>query len=223
MELVAFYVEIEFAEQNRLHTPARRVFGALGGKASGPGPREPGTRVRIQDLRGLVSWHYDACEIRIEKIESRGACIDAIMRLLEIINSAAPITKISSRHLVTNWIIPARKHTFSALEELYRQRMMAERKFMQGTYDSSVVLDIKIDDYILHHQSGPMEPKQLCANYLEYEREDLPKAFLFLYASLRDTKMIEYSREEMQHYLEKAFDQCTAHSQAFNETWEGYL
>jgi len=142
---------------------------------------------------------------------------------LEIINSAAPITKISSKQLVTNWIIPARKQTFSALEELYRRRMMAEGKFMHGTYDSSVVLDMKIDDCILHHQSGPMEPKQLCANYLEYEREDLPKVFLFLYASLRDAKVIEYSREEMQHYLEKAFDQCTAHSQAFSEIWEGYL
>jgi hypothetical protein len=223
MELVYFKVEIKFAEQNQLYTPAHRVFSALGGKDTAPKPSEPGTQMRIKDLRGLINWDYAGCKISIEEIESRDACIDVIMKLLEIINSAVPITKISSRELVTNWIIPARKQTFSALEKLYRQRMMTERKFMQGTYDSSVVLDIKIDDYILHHQSGPMEPKQLHTYYLEYERKDLPKVFLFLYTSLSDTKMVEYSREEMQHYLEKAFDQCKAHSQVFNETWEGYL
>jgi len=223
MQLIHFGAEIKFGKEGRVPTPAYRVFQALGGRAKGRGPREPGTHVEIRDQRAVVTWDYDGCGIYIEKIKNGDACIEFVTQQLDVINSTAPIAQTVDRRVITNWILPAPKHTFSSLEELYRERMIAKREFMQRTYDSSVMLDIAADDCILHHQSGAMEPKQLCDKFLQFERKDLPKVFVFLYASLIEIKVIQYSREGMQRYLEKAFDHCKAHSEVFSKIWEGYL
>ena len=223
MQLIYFGAEIKFGKEGRVSTPAYRVFQALGGRVKGRGPSEPGTRVEIPDQRAVVTWDYGGCAICIEKIANRDACIEFVTQQLDAINSAAPIAQIADRRVITNWILPAPKHAFSLLEELYREKMITNREFMQGTYDSGIVLDIAVDDCVLHHQSGAMELKQLCDDYLHFERKDLPKVFVFLYASLIEIKVIQYSREEMQRYLEKAFDHCKAHSEVFSKIWEGYL
>jgi len=223
MQLIHFGVEIKFGKEGRVPTPAYRVFQALGGKVKGRGPREPGAHVEIRGQRAVVTWDYDGCEIYIEKIENGDACIEFVMQQLDVINSVTPIAQVADRGVITNWILPAAKHSFLSLEELYREKMITNREFMQGTYDSGIVLDIAVDDCVLHHESGAMELKQLCDDYLHFERKDLPKVFLFLYASQRETKLIQYSKEGMQHYLGKALDHCKAHSEVFSKIWEGYL
>lgn len=114
-------------------------------------------------------------------------------------------------------------YDFISLEQLYRGKSIQQCSFANGVYDSSVILDIKIGNYSLHHQSGAMEPNQLNTDYLEYERKDLPKTFVFLYASVLDETILQYNREGMESFTREAFNYCLAHSKEFGELWERYL
>lgn len=224
MQLVQFELEIEFEESTKLLTPAHRVYVALGGKELGEkAPAEPAARVRIIDISATIIWNYDKCQISYEGSDDGGQCLQFVDRCLDSISSAAPIGKLESRTVSTCWILPTPSHNFESLEKLYREVLVHKKALMNGAFDSSVIMDINIDQYVLHHQSGAMEPEQLNTDFLEFERQDLPNTFLFLYASILDSEVIQYSKKEMRGYLEKAFSHCTIHSEAFDKIWEGHI
>jgi hypothetical protein len=83
------------------------------------------------------------------------------------------------------------------------------------------MFDSKIsDDFRLHHQSGPMEPKQLLKEHLEFHRKDIPKVFIFLWISIYYMKMIEYSVEELQRILRELIRISVQHSSDISKVWE---
>lgn len=221
MQLVHLGIEVEFEESSQFYTPARRVFSAFGGRVGESRPREPGATVRITDVPALIKWQYDKCAIAIERTADHDECISRMVRYLETVDGAARIGNIRGAHLISYWILPAPKHSFASLEELYRRTMIAQEGFMESTYDSSVILDMTSEDCTLHHQSGAMEPKQLLKDYLEFEQEGLPEVFLFLYAGVRQRKVIQYSKREMRRFVEEAFGHCDRHSAEFGRMWEG--
>jgi hypothetical protein len=223
MNLVQFGINIHFDEKTQIHTPARKVFVALGAKVGKARPTEPGTRVKNEGLGTEVYWNYEYCQVKIEQRENSSECIDLAVKYLKTVDSVARIGNLRETELVTEWIIPTPKHNFTSLNELYMRTMISQREFMQGTYDSGVILDAKIGDFILHHQSGPMKPEQLLNQFLVFKRVNLPKLFLFLYTSIKSTKVIQYSEKEMHDFLADAMHKCELHSKSFNEVWEGCL
>jgi len=168
MQLVHFSVELEFDERTQSHTPAHKVFSALGGKTPKIQPREPGANIRREKQKIIINWQYEKCVIGLEKTEDPIECMRIMTQLMETIDNVAPIGKLRSTNIVTEWILPAPQHDFASLNELYMRTMISPKEFMQGTYDSSVILDNEIDDFIIHHQSGPMMQKQLLEQYLVY-------------------------------------------------------
>lgn len=120
-------------------------------------------------------------------------------------------------------MLPAPEHDFTTLEHLYREKSIIQYSYMNSIYDSSVLFDSKIGNYILHHQSGPMEPDQLNTDFLEFERKGLPKTFIFLYTSILDGTRLQYNKEEMTRFIREAFNYCLTHSNKFRESWERYL
>ena len=223
MQLVHFSIELEFDKSTRLHTPAQKVFTALGGKTLKTKPREPGTNIRNEKQKNLINWQYEKCGIGLEKTEDPIECMRIMTQLMETIDNVAPIGKLQSTKIVTGWILPAPRHDFASLNELYMHTSISPKEFMQGTYDSSVILDSEIDDFIFHHQSGPMTQKQLLEEYLIYKRDNLPKVLIFLYTSATYTKVINYNKKEMHSVIENAFGLCERHSNSFSKIWEGYL
>lgn len=223
MLLVHFDIEFEFNEATRLRTPAHKVFDAFSGKLRGPEPREPGTNIRDEKQKFTVNWKYERCRIVLEETEDWSKCISTLTKLLEIINNVVPFGKLQNTNVDTEWILPAEKHDFTSLNEIYMRTFISPKDFMRDTYDSSIVLDSKIDDFILHHQSGPMMRKQLSEDYLVFKRPNLPAQLIFLLVGARYTKVIQYSKEEIQRLVTNAFNLCERHSNKFGEIWEDYL
>lgn len=223
MQLVQFNVKFEFDELTQLYTPARKVFNAFGGKTPKRPPREPGTSIRDEQSKLLVRWDYKGCRIALERTEKRDEVMNLIMRLLQVIDSAVPIGRIRKTYVTTSWILPAPHHDYTSLNKLYMRTIISQKDFMQYTYDSSVMFDSRIDEFAFHHQSGPMEPKQLLEDYLLFKRDKLPKVFIFLLTRLTNNKVIEYTKKEMRDFLEGALSHCERHSEQFDKLWEDSL
>ncbi len=223
MQLVRLRIEFQFDETTSLHTPARRVFETLGGKATKAKASEPGANLKFEKSKLEINWRYEKCRVSIEDTNDSGKCLSMVKGILEKINNTAPMGKLNDTEITTEWILPTKKHDFRSLEELYAKTMMCTEEFMPGRYDSSVVLDSRTGDFVLHHQSGPMMEKQLAKEYLAFKRPNLPKNLIFLMIGAKYVKMIQYNKDEMNRFIEDAFGLCESHSKEFSKIWEGKL
>lgn len=223
MQLVFFKIEFQFDEATSLHTPARKVFHAFGGKAKKHRASEPGAHIKYEKSKIEITWQYEGCRIRIEDTEDSSKCLSTVQGILETIDNTAPMGKLNNTEVLTEWILPAKRHDFNSLNELYEETMLCTKEFMPGIYDSSVVLDSRTGDFVLHHQSGPMMQEQLAQEYLIFEHPNLPKNLIFLRISARYQKVIQYSKEEMKRFIEEAFGLCESHSNEFSKIWEGKI
>lgn len=224
MQLVQLRLVIEFDERDTsLHTPARKVFQAFGGKVSKTRPTEPGAHILSESDKAEITWDYDHCSIALEQIERYAESLKLIMNYLSIIDSVVPIGKLKVAELGTRWILPTTKYDFASLNRLYMQTILSQKDYMRDTFDTGVILDMRADDWIIHHESGPMNSKQLQEDYLHFKRENLPQVFMSLLVSVKSTNLLQYSVEQMDNLLARGFDCCSQHSDSFHNVWRDYL
>lgn len=223
MQLVHFKIGFQFDETTSLHTPARKIFQTLSGKATKAKASEPGANLKFEKSKLEIIWRYERCRVSMEDTDDSKKCLSMVKGILERIDNAAPMGKLNNTEILTEWILPAKKHDFNSLNELYEKTMICTKEFMPGRYDSSVILDSRTGDFVLHHQSGPMMEEQLAKEYLVFKRPNLPKYMIFLIVGARYQKVIQYSKEEMNRFIEDAFDLCESHSNEFSKIWEGKL
>jgi len=228
MDLIRFETLIDFSEESRVATPAESVFKALTGKDSLPRgkPREPGVRIRNEKERRAIVWHYDSCSILFEDMPDHNYCIDSTIKSLEKINVVAPLHRLKSRSLIIFWILPTPKYDFKSLEAKYRESFIKRSPIFDNCIDidASVIIDMKYDNCILHHQSGAMDIAQLQREYRAFgTKEGCPKLFIFLETTIRNPEVVEYSRENMEEYLHRSFEKGKAHSIDFQKIMEGIL
>jgi hypothetical protein len=226
---VQFALRLEFAEAMKIHSLSYQIFTTLTGKSPKPEPDivvERGVRLRIDKDKISVSWVPTYCQIALEEISDisdKKHYIDGIISVLETINGIAKIGKLSNKKLLTYWILPTPQYDFVSLERKYREIMITKNDISDTAYDSSAIFDIKRDQWILHHQSGPMEPRQLQQDYLSFKLDNVPKTFIFLEATLTDNNMIQYSKEEVCNFMERALENCISHMEGFNRICGGCL
>lgn len=223
MQLVHFRIEFQFDETTSLRTPARKVYDAFGGRAKKAKALEPGASLKYEKSKIEIFWRYERCRIRMEDTEDSSECLRTVEGILETIDNTAPMGKLNDTEVMTEWILPAKRHDFNSLNELYEKTMICTKEFMPGIYDSSVVLNSRVGDFALHHQSGPMKQEQLAEEYLVFKRPNLPKNLIFLRISAKYQKVIHYSKEEMNRLIENAFGLCESHSNEFSKIWEGKI
>ena len=229
MKPVQFGLWLQFAEAIHIRTLSYQIFTTLSGKSPEQEPEpvmERGVRLRLNRGKMTVSWRPTSCQVASEEISdisNKKQYIDRIISILETINGISKIGKLRNKRLLTYWILPTLQYDFVSLERKYREMMITKNDISNTAYDSSTIFDIKRDKWILHHQSGAMEPQQLQQNYLSFKLDNLPKAFVFLEASLLDNTMIEYSRGEVYGFMERALEICISHMEEFNRFWEGRL
>jgi len=225
VRLVQAGVLCDFAEEKRRYSLSDEVYKALAAE-----PREQrrpvpehSVMLRFTEDKLTVIWTPALCRVILEKVSSFDDCIATILDLLQTINETAPIRELRHRRAFTHWILPTPKYDFTSLEKKYRKTMIADTVITNLAFDSSVIIDSAVNDWMLHHQSGAMTDKQLLDEHLRFKLGDLPKVFLFLEASIEDKKVVQYSGEEMRNYLTKSFELCQSHSDVFEKIWEGVI
>ncbi len=226
MRLVQLGIRLDFAEERRIYTVGQKVVEAITGEVpvEPKPPHTQGVKFRSSKRKLAIVWNPLWCVIASEDVSNLDTCIETILTTLEQISSAASIYKLSERRVITYWILPAPSYDFPSLEQKYREIMIAQNEISSLASDSSTVFDINMGKWTLHHQSGTMEPQQLLGgNYLQFKADDIPKAFLFLEASIMEKKVLEYSNKDTRNYLVKSLDYCKSHTDAFNRIWEGIL
>ena len=223
MIIVGMELVLGFPEDARPHTPARRVFQALGGDTedSTP-PREPGASVRDHREKRAVVWNYESFNIVQEDVEDVPKCIAAFLKAVETVNKVAPIGKISEKTLRVSWILPAGDCDFRTLEAKYRQTFIKDIKLFTGCVDSTVVVYMGRAGLRLEHQSGAMDVAQLQKDFRVFKiREAHPGVFMFLATTIVDEELEEYSKGDIKRFLAKAYDLCQTHADEFEHVMEG--
>lgn len=224
MSLVQFSIELQFDKTTQVRTPAYKVFNAFAmGEAPKIKPMEPGALLKNEDHKFEIDWRYQSCKITLEKTEKRDVYVDLLLDLLETINSAVPIGNIRKTITGTKWIFPAPQYNYASLNDLYIRTVLSKHEFLQGTSDAGIILDGRIDNLDTHHESGPMEPKQLLERFLVFKHENLPKLFIFLYTTISYTKVLKYSVGEMREFLQSAINRCESCGDNFGRIWEDNL
>lgn len=225
MQLVHFGVELKFAEKSHLPSPAENVYRALTGKKPDKSKViEPGAHISAADVRVDILWRFDKCKIILEDASSLERCVETALLWLNQIEKVAPIGKLDNTEVSTYWLLPAPSYDFASLERKYREKMIANNEdILKGTFDSSVILDIGINDCILHHQSGAMKRQQLLEEYLAFKSDKLPEVFLFLETNIINKDKVAYSKDGMHKRLSAFFNHCMSHSNAFGQIWKEAL
>lgn len=225
MRLIHLQIELDFAEEFGSYSISQQLYKALTGRP----PRvieesaEPGVVLRSPKRKQLVSWDTNSCNVAMESITNLKECFDIMVVLLETINKVAPIGRLSKRHLITYWLLPTENYSFKSLEQKYREVLITQQPIWKNVFDSTIITDMKVDNLILHHQSGPMGTKQLRGDYAMFKLESIPRVFLFLWASVYNDKVVKYSAEDIHRFLTTSFEHCKHHSELFEGIWREIL
>jgi len=223
MDISSFETELGFSEKTRVITPAQAVFQRIGGGdiSKIERPDEPGVRIRDARKKTGVLWHYDDCSILYEDPPDYKQALSRTMSLLEKINEVVPIGKIKLRQLRIYWIRPVLNYDFKSLERKYRRCFTKESKIFETCYDSSVIMNMKIGDLDLHHQSGIMDISQLQEDFRVFKMKEVAsKVFIFLGTTVTSKDMVEYSRKNLESFLLSSFEICKNHSNEFEKIME---
>lgn len=226
MYLSRFETYLEFEKKQRVATPALSIFRVLTGKEEPPDerPREPGVRLRDAKLKTFFYWNYDSCTAIYEDNRRHDLCIANTVGMLDKIDKIAPMLGLDLVRLRVDWILPVVKYDFKSLEKKYREHFLKEYALFENCYDSSVVVDMKRNNWTLHHQSGPMDIAQLQGEYRVFPMgQTKDKLFLFLNNEVESEEKIRYTNKKMKEFLDGAFKMCENHSVIFQEMMEGIL
>ena len=224
MDLNRFETYIHFSEE--IHTPALSLFRTLTEKAipKAGRPREPGVRIRNTQKKRLILWNYDSCTVIYEDIPDYDFCIKNTVKLLDEINNTAPMPELDLKRLVINWILPIAKYDFKSLEQKYREHFFKQHPIFDNSVDSSVIIEMKRDKWVLHHQSGVMDIDQLQNEFRVFPlRKSKHKLFLFLNTTVNSSEIIKYSNKRMKEFLDNSFEICENHSALFQSMMEVIL
>jgi len=225
MDLVGLKVELNFAEDSRVRTPANAVFTELA-DGSGPrrGPQEPGVRVKNSKQKMEITWDYESCSVLWEDPSDPRYTIKESVKFLNRIDKVVSIPKLKDIQLTAYWILPVKGDDFKSLESKYRNRFIRENEAYKNCLDSSVIIDMQCQNRFLHHQSGPMRIKQFQDEYRSFKvNEGTPHLFFFLETTIIDSEIVKYSNSETEAFLLSLFKECKSHSDKFHGVVEDLI
>jgi len=227
MEPIQFVLSLNFVEQKSTQRVSLKVLEALGGKAPPKTPDQhipmEGMGLKIGQEKALIDWNTGSITITIEELSNQDKAIAWIASFLDKINEVVPIKQTAMLKFTVFWILPTPQHDFTSLEKIYRMIMITKNEVSDLSSDSSTIFDIKMNNHILHHQSGAMNPQQLSQQYLKFTRSNIPKSFLFLETSIVNQNVVEYSTREMSRFMATSREDGISHSKLFENLWGGQL
>lgn len=223
MRLVHVEGVLEFKGEFVSDSISQQLSKALTGKKAVMEQVVEPVEFRSTKKRQLITWDIDSCRVVIESIDDLEECITKMLAFFNTIDNIAPFGLLSRREFTTYWIYPAEGYSFKSLEQKYRKMFICNHTAWEKASDSSVIVDLKMNGYTLHHQSGAMRTQQLNQEFLEFRLENIPKVFLFLWASVISNKLIQYSEDSMREYLHKSLTMCLNHISLLEDTWKESL
>jgi hypothetical protein len=223
MNISTFELALFFAEETQLKMYTSAVSEVLGEQMLEE-EYEPCV-VRKEKEKLAIYWRYDSCGILKEDVSNVQEVIKKFSTTIEIINGVAPIRKLSSKRLRIDWVMPVNsKYDYKNLEMKYRKAFIRENPLFKEGYDSSVVLDMKYDKLVLHHQSGAMGIAQLQSDYRQFKtKEGYPLLFLFVNSYVTDDQLEDYSKESIGIFIKDSYKLIKSHAQEFEKMMEGVL
>jgi hypothetical protein len=225
LRLVHFELRLTFAEKLHEFTLSEKIREALTGEISKKNKDEPeeSVQVRFSKNKLAVRWTKESFWIAQEESLNIDDFIKNCDKFLEKINTLDTINKFKEKRLITHWLLPMSNYNFPELVKKYREVMLAQNSIYNDIIDSSALFDIKIGEGVLSHQSGPMKISQLQNGYLLFKQDDLPKLSIFLIASIKEEKVLDYSIEDVNSFISRTHDFCKSHSDVISRIWEGVL
>ena len=225
MRLLHLDIELYFADRFRPYSISQQLYKALTGRQPTVIEEiaEPEVVIRSIKRKQLVAWDSNSCRVVMESVTNPEECFGQMVALLHTIDRVASIGELARKQLTTYWLLPTESHSFKSLERKYRDTLIAQQPIWKNVSDSSVITDIKINDLTLHHQSGPMRIGQLRSEYTEFKLDDIPRVFLFLWASIHSYEVVKYSTEDIRRFLFASFEHCKHHSKLFEGIWREVL
>ena len=196
MQLIHLEIELDNVEEFSSYSISQQLYKELTGRTPYvvEEATEPGVIIRSRKKKLWINWETDSCRVAIESIANPERCFEEMTAIIDTINKIAPIGELSKRHLITYWLLPVENYSFFALERKYRDVFLKQQPIWNDVFDSSVIIDTKINKLVLHHQSGAMGLKQLRKDYSVFKLENIPKVFLFLWAGIYSDKVIKYAK-----------------------------
>jgi hypothetical protein len=223
--MIRLELALEFDKNTRVMTPAQSISKVLGEQVQEEiESLEDRAVIRHEKNKYAVRWDYDSCGILHEDVDNYQDCFKQIVSILEKINQAVPIGNLSSRIFRMYWILPADKYKFESLEQKYRQVFIKENDLFNNCLDSSAIVEMQYDGWVLHHQSGAMDIDQLQKDFKEFKiKKGSPNIFLFLSTTITSNDMVKYKKEDIDNFIRKSFDICKLHSDKFENMMEEIL
>jgi hypothetical protein len=136
----------------------------------------------------------------------------ALIRILGEIHQASPIPETDFARLdllfIEPYALPLHELVLK-VKTTYFQPM----ELISSATDVGFSVDEQVGDTIRHRQIGPMEPAQLNEQYLNFKRDDLPRAFLFLSMGHSSSAVRPFSREGYREFLSQALQRQTEQAQ----------
>jgi len=225
MNLLQCRLRVEFANPMGVSSLAELIHKELTQQdLKVPKINETGFNIIFRDDKMFVHWNPKFADVYVERFDNHQVSLNKLNFVLEQVDKVHAIIKTANIRFFTCWMIATPKYTFVELEEKYRNTMIKQNNLFESVFDSSVIVETKIDnELVLHHQSGPMEPKQLMTSYLKFPYNEVPQSFLFLETCVRNSNLLEYSREAMLKFINLSFEHCNKHQELFSKIWEGLL
>ena len=216
---------LNFVENTQLRTPARAVFEALGGRATEERrPFEPGANLRDPREKMAIKWGYKSFNIVQEDVNDVPKCVSTFIKTIGTVNKVAPIGKISCKTFRVYWILPVNNYDSKTLETKYRQMFIKDSEIFSNFIDSTIVIDMKYDKWKFSHQSGAMDVAQLQNQFRVFNiKEGQAGIFFFLATTVTAEQLEEYSKGNIENFLNKAYEICKTHSDNFEGVMEGIL
>lgn len=216
MDISRFELLLDFAEETRLHTLPYKISEVLGEKELEDDYTS--TVFRDDEEKFGVKWNYESCGIIKEDVSDTEKYIKKLISTLELINNVAPIGIMAKRTLRIDWIFPSKEKEFDVLEKKYRQIFIREHELFSRCSDSSVVIDMEYEGVTLHHQSGAMRLSQLQEMFKVFTiREGHPPLFLFINNEVTDSHPIQYTKDDMDKFIEYSFQISKSHAENFGK------
>ncbi len=223
MEISRLELVLDIAEEAKLHTHSYNVSKTLGEELSD----EEYQPIIVRDEKNKfgIRWDYETCGIITENVENENDCINKFISTLESINKVAPFGKFSTRKLRVDWIFPVNeKYDFKTLELKYRHIFIKDNEIFKKCYDSSVVMDMSYEHIKLHHQSGTMDISQLQNMFKVFTiKKGHPTLFLFLNTEASESRIINYSVDNMKEFILYSFNLCKNQAEEFGKMMEAVL
>lgn len=167
----------------------------------------PGLRLDDDERKRIMVIDGNRIIIDVEQPPNIGFCKDMIMQFFHSVDEKFNIPEIARWGLRSTWINEYQGE-FSELLNEYKNKFFGNYSIAKKADDVGVTFDYDIEDKVkLSVVTGPMIWQQLKEQFIKYEMEEKPQAFMYIAVDMGDMKNNNYSRKYLNDFFTRAMNE----------------